>query len=315
MVGLRANLPHVRSCANKCRRPNWFSSELDASRVNDFQSDISGRRGWAGGSGCSAVAVSQNGLLIAAADGGGTVVIFRKFPEWEIPEEDRTPRQDDGQHETRLDLVPDKGGEGGMSFSPTSSYAGSHSPASLLSLPHAEFGYQAVATLRHAHRVRSLSWATEPGWPVLAAGSADGRVRIWRPMGEGEVEVNVEAARLKNIKPGKEVVYAVISVGRKIRLGTESVLDWTVDFAKSDDNAFVLYNSRQVINVVLYVRPKTRQSAVQGEFTRSDSLGVGDRGGPQLKRADSLGIGDSQGEGSMAKLIKKKEALVRAVCI
>jgi WD40 repeat protein len=250
--------------------------------------------------------VSENGLLVAAADGGGTVVVFRKYPEWEAPSEH------DGSETDQAPVV-----SAGMTFSPTSSYAGS--AAADVFTPDSS-GYQEVARLRHSHRVRSLMWATEPGWPVLGAGSADGRVRLWRPMGEGQVEVNVSGLRLQNVKPGKEDIYAVVSVGRKIRIGSEVVMDWTVNFPREEDNVFELLNSRQVINVVLYVRPKQKKP---GGLQRQNSLDLlsppgaeagqnpdGEAGQP-FSRVGSLDTGGGEsGEGAMAKLIKKKEVLV-----
>lgn len=96
---------------------------------------------------------------------------------------------------------------------------------------------------------RCLAWATEPGNPVLATGSADGRVRVWRPMGEGKIKIDVSGAQLKHIRPGKELVYAVVSVGRNILMGEEAVLDVSVDFPKVVNNTFEVLNTRQVIGV------------------------------------------------------------------
>ena len=87
---------------------------------------------------------------------------------------------------------------------------------------------------------------------------------------------------------------------------TLAVLDWNVDFADSQDNAFVVYNSRQVINVVLYVKPKQRKVGVDG---------TGGAGADCFPRADSLGSGlGNDGEGTMAKLIKKQQILVALSC-
>lgn len=235
------------------------------------------------------------------------MVIFRKYPDWEVPSEH------DGSDTENAQPM-----SGGMTFSPTSSYAGS---VAADSFSPDNSVYQEVARLRHSHRVRSLTWATEPGWPVLGAGSADGRVRLWRPMGEGQVEVNVSGLRLQNVKPGKEDIYAAVSIGRKIRIGAEVVMDWTVDFPREEDNAFELLNSRQVINVVLYVRPKQKEK--QGGLQRQDSLALladsaGEDGekpqgetSQQFSRVGSLDVGGGEsGEGAMSKLIKKKEVLV-----
>ena len=75
-----------------------------------------------------------------------------------------------------------------------------------------------------------------------------------------------------------------------------------MNFADSRDNAFVVYNSRQVINVVLYVKPKQRKVGVDG---------TGGAGADSFTRADSLGSGlGNDGEGTMAKLIKKQQILV-----
>ena len=193
----------------------------------------------AGGGGCQAVCVSENGLLLAAADGGGNVVVFRKFPKWELYEDSvpGTPRldaQDAGTSDQPLKH---------LSFSPTSSCAGSQRGGGGMKTfaDDADNGYQPVALLRHEHRVRALSWATEPGQPVLAAGSADGRVRLWRPMGEAEVDVNVCGARLKNIKAGKEEIYAVVSIGQKICLGPEAGAFMRV--TKENDENCVLKHS------------------------------------------------------------------------
>jgi hypothetical protein len=97
---------------------------------------------------------------------------------------------------------------------------------------------------------RCLAWATEPGNPVLATGSADGRVRVWRPMGEGKIKIDVSGAQLKHIRPGKEFVYAVVSVGRNILMGEEAVLAESVDFSKAVNNTFEVLNTRQVISVL-----------------------------------------------------------------
>jgi hypothetical protein len=141
-------------------------------------------------------------------------------------------------------------------------------------------------------------------------------------MGEGHVEIEVNGAELQHIKPGKEHIYAVVSVGQKVVIGEEAILNWTVLFPKTDNNGFELFNSRQVINVVLYVRPKQKNT----DFQRASSLdianesaasavegGAGDKKGktpPMLKRTDSLSVGDADGEGAIAKLIKKKEVLI-----
>jgi len=282
----------------QCHHANASASILThaISSINKFKDGETGRKGWAGFAGCGAVAVSENGLLLAAADGGGTVVIFRKYPEWEVPSEH------DGSDSEQAPSAP-----GGMAFSPTSSYAGS---VAADSFSPDNSGYQEVARLRHSHRVRSLTWATEPGWPVLGAGSADGRVRLWRPMGEGQVEVNVSGLRLQNVKPGKEDIYAVVSVGRKIRIGAEVVMDWTVNFPREEDSAFELMNSRQVINVVLYVRPKQKKQAGLERRDSLDSKANKKQEGDGFSRAGSLDTGGESGEGAMAKLIKKKEVLV-----
>lgn len=274
-----------------------MNSDERLSSINKFKDGESGRKGWAGFAGCGAVAVSENGLLLAAADGGGTVVVFRKYPGWEVPPEH------DGTETEEAPSAP-----GGMAFSPTSSYAGSVAAGSFSP---DNSGYQEVARLRHSHRVRSLTWATEPGWPVLGAGSADGRVRLWRPMGEGQVEVNVSGLRLQNVKPGKEDIYAVVSVGRKIRIGAEVVMDWTVNFPREQDSVFELMNSRQVINVVLYVRPKQKKPAGLERRDSLDSDANKKEEGGGFSRAASLDTGGGEsGEGAMAKLIKKKEVLV-----
>jgi hypothetical protein len=63
------------------------------------ESKTSSLRGWVGGAGCSAVVVSEDGLLVAAADGGGNILIYRRYFEWMVnPElDDLTPHQ----HRTR----------------------------------------------------------------------------------------------------------------------------------------------------------------------------------------------------------------------
>jgi hypothetical protein len=146
-------------------------------RINKFTEAESGLRGWAGFAGCAAVAMSEKGLLLAAADGGGVVQIYRKFPDWEVA---RHRGDEDGPGPLRLFAVQDLSARAcislcappvictcalelgmelesallakGMSFSPTSSYAGSASGHALSA--HAANNYQLVATMRHAHRVR-----------------------------------------------------------------------------------------------------------------------------------------------------------------
>ena len=57
-----------------------------------------------------------------------------------------------------------------------------------------------------------------------------------------------------------------------------------------------------MINVVLYVKPKQRKVGVDG---------TGGAGADSFTRADSLGSGlGNDGEGTMAKLIKKQQILV-----
>ena len=69
-------------------------------------------------------------------------------------------------------------------------------------------------------------------------------------MGEGKIKIDVSGAKLQHIRPGKEFVYAVVSVGRKIVTGEEKVLDLSVDFSKTQNNAIEVLNSRQVIAVL-----------------------------------------------------------------
>jgi hypothetical protein len=148
-------------------------------RINKFSDAESGLRGWAGFAGCAAVAMSEKGLLLAAADGGGVVQIYRKFPDWEGARHRHDDEDGPGPLPLftvqdlsaracislcvppvictfalalGLELEPASSPAKGMSFSPTSSYAGSASGRALSA--HAANNYQLVATMRHAHRVR-----------------------------------------------------------------------------------------------------------------------------------------------------------------
>jgi hypothetical protein len=150
-------------------------------------------------------------------------------------------------------------------------------------------------------------------------------------MVEGQIEVHVRSARLNKVKPNKEDVYAIVTVGRKMLIGEETGLTPDTTFPKKDDHAaaqersFDIFNSRQVINVILYIRPRQKRAKVEvDEFGKDRSGGQAggsvEDGGIQrvaaqipsqgFQRTPSLNVAGVDGEGAMAKLIKRKEVLV-----
>eukprot|EP00961_Rhodomonas_salina_P160350 2158678-Rhodomonas_salina.1 len=154
--------------------------------------------GSVGAAGINAVSMSDDGLLVAVGDGRGHAVVYRWIPEW--------LRQKESAHQTGegspLEGVDNQSRRSSVEMEspqlPRLSSADSQGSSSALPIAGVpppssaplvgqldEELFKEVAVLAHHHRIRCLAWSHSDIGPMMASGTADGRVRLWRQMGEG----------------------------------------------------------------------------------------------------------------------------------